>query len=146
MTDDGIGRIDNIFGGTVILFQSVQFYLMVIFLKIQYIVDVGSAKTINTLRIISHHTNILKFIRTKPLRSGIVSDWYLDTHPRGCIENVPDIWPILEGAYSTTHWFSAKDLKIHGSGFKTTLYIFFINLPYLGRRDMVSASCSSGSL
>jgi hypothetical protein len=62
VTDDGISRIDNVFGGTVVLFESVQPYVMVIFLKIQYVIDVGPTKAINTLCIVSHHTDILKFI------------------------------------------------------------------------------------
>ena len=58
-----ISGFDNVFRRTVILFQSKGFHALIILLEIQYVVDIGTPKSINTLRIITHNAYILEFIR-----------------------------------------------------------------------------------
>ncbi len=58
--DDAVGGIHDHLGGTVILFQFIKLVFRVIVLKIQDILNVGSAKRIDTLSVITYHANILK--------------------------------------------------------------------------------------
>ncbi len=64
--DDGIGRLHDILGRPVILFESVHFYILIILLEVEDVVDVGAAKSINTLRIVAHDTDVLETVRQRP--------------------------------------------------------------------------------
>ena len=57
--DHIIGGIDDDLGGTVILLQFRNAVIGIIGPEVQNILDVGPAKCINTLRIISHDADIL---------------------------------------------------------------------------------------
>ena len=56
--DDLIGRFQNILRAPIVLFQLHDLHLIIIFLKLQDVLNGSSPKTINALRIIPHHTNI----------------------------------------------------------------------------------------
>ena len=55
-----IGRLDNALGATVVLLQLVQRRVGVVLLKVQNVPNVGASKRINTLRIVTNHTNVFK--------------------------------------------------------------------------------------
>ncbi len=57
--DDGIGRVDDILGRPVVLFQAVYRHIIVIPLKIQDVADVGPPEGVYTLCVVPHHANIL---------------------------------------------------------------------------------------
>ncbi|MNY55675.1 hypothetical protein D3C86_1916730 [compost metagenome] len=61
--DDRVGRFDYIFRRTVILLQTVGLYAFIILLEVQDVIDVCSAESINTLRIVTNDADILKFVR-----------------------------------------------------------------------------------
>ena len=58
-----IGGVDNGAAGTLILFKFKNLVVGIVFFKIQDILDVGTAKGINTLGIIAHDTNIFVVCR-----------------------------------------------------------------------------------
>ena len=58
MGDNGIGRIQNILGGAIILLQTDHFCLMILLLKGEDILNCGAAKAVNALIVIAHHTEI----------------------------------------------------------------------------------------
>jgi len=62
VVDDGICRIDNVLGRAIVLLQTVHGNIVVILLKIEDVVNVRPAESIDTLCIVAHHTNILKLI------------------------------------------------------------------------------------
>ena len=56
-----VGRIQNIFCGTVILFQLDHFGVRELFFKIKNIINIGTAEFINRLVIITDHTKVPVF-------------------------------------------------------------------------------------
>ena len=63
--DDGICHIQDIGGGTVILFQTGDLRIRVLIFKIQDVIDVRSAELVNGLIIITHHAEIPVLCRQK---------------------------------------------------------------------------------
>src|SRR5690606_16952879 len=57
--DDAVGRVDDVLGGTVILFQFEYFQVGVILLKIQDVLDIRPPEGVNALCIVPHHADVL---------------------------------------------------------------------------------------
>ena len=57
--NDAVGRVDDVFGGTVVLFQLEQLEVGVIFFEVEDILDAGAAESIDALGIVAHYADIL---------------------------------------------------------------------------------------
>ena len=57
--DDGVGRIDDILGGPVVLLQFDKLRLGIVALEVEDVVDVGAAESVDALGIVAHHTDIV---------------------------------------------------------------------------------------
>src|SRR3546814_1174151 len=57
--NDAVGRIHDILRGAIILLQFEYLQVRVIFFKIQDVLDIRSPERINTLGIVTYHTDIL---------------------------------------------------------------------------------------
>ena len=56
--DDGVGGIQNVLGGAVVLFQSDHPCVLVLLFKIQDILNVGPPETVDGLVIVTHHAEV----------------------------------------------------------------------------------------
>ena len=56
--DDGVGGIQNVLGGAVVLFQSDDPGILVLLFKIQDILNVGPPETVDRLVIVAHHAEV----------------------------------------------------------------------------------------
>ena len=57
--NDGIGGIDDVLGGAIVLLQLHDLELGIVLLEIEDVGDVGTSKGIDTLGIVSHYADIL---------------------------------------------------------------------------------------
>ncbi len=53
--DDAVRGIDDVLGGTVVLFQPNQFIVGVVVLEVEDVLDVGATEGIDALGIVAHH-------------------------------------------------------------------------------------------
>ncbi|CAI8422046.1 MAG: Uncharacterised protein [Cryomorphaceae bacterium] len=63
LRDDAIGSLHNVVSRTVILFQFKQLRIRIVLLEIEYVSNVSPAKSIDTLGVIPHNTNVLELRR-----------------------------------------------------------------------------------
>ena len=65
MADDGVGRVQNVLRGAVILLQPDGAGTLVLLFKAENVADVRAAETVNTLVIVAHHADIVPFVGQK---------------------------------------------------------------------------------
>ena len=58
VADHGIGGIQNVLGGPVVLFQADGSGAAIFLLKAQNVLNIGAAKTINALVVVAHHADV----------------------------------------------------------------------------------------
>ena len=58
MADDGVGGIQNILGGTVVLLQPDRANAPILLFKTQDILNIGATEPIDALIIIAHHADV----------------------------------------------------------------------------------------
>ena len=70
MANEAISRLNNILCRTIILLQLKELALRIDVLKVKNVIDVRTTKTINALRIVAHHTDVL--LLTGELRNNLL--------------------------------------------------------------------------
>ena len=58
MADDGVGGIQNVLGGTVVLLQANRAHTPILLFKTQDIPNIGAPEPIDALVIIAHHADV----------------------------------------------------------------------------------------
>ncbi len=58
MADHRVGHFHNVSGGAVVLLEAENLHIGVILFKIEDVLNIGTAKGVNTLRIIAHHADV----------------------------------------------------------------------------------------
>ena len=71
--DDGVGRIHDVLRGTVVLLQLEDARARIVALEIEDVLDVGATETVDALRIVAHHADILVKSR-QPLDNQILRE------------------------------------------------------------------------
>ena len=59
MFDDGVGKLHDMLGGTVVLLQFELDRFRVVVLEIQYVLDIGPPETVDALGIVAYHADVL---------------------------------------------------------------------------------------
>ena len=62
MANEAISRLNNILRRTIVLLQLKELALRIDVLKVKNVIDVRTTKTINALRIVAHHTDVLLLV------------------------------------------------------------------------------------
>ena len=58
MADDGVGGIQNVLGGTVVLLQANRAHTPILLFKTQDVLNIGAPEPIDALVIIAHHADV----------------------------------------------------------------------------------------
>src|SRR5690606_30767930 len=137
--DDAVGRVDDVLGGTVILFQFEYFQVGVILLKIQDVLDIRPAEGVNALCIVPHHADVL-VNRCQTLDNQVLREigvLVLVHH------NVPEFMLVLMKGLGMVPeqdvGFEQQVVEIHGACLVTAVNISLVNLtqPFPARRDVI---------
>ena len=65
MADDGVGRVQNVLRGAVILLQPDGAGALVLFFKAEDVADIRAAETVNALVVVAHHADIMPLVGQK---------------------------------------------------------------------------------
>ena len=65
VADDGVGRVQNVLRGAVILLQPDGAGALVLLFKAENVADVRAAETVNALVVVAHHADIVPFVGQK---------------------------------------------------------------------------------
>ena len=65
VADDGVGRVQNVLRGAVILLQPDGAGALVLLFKAENVADVRAAETVNALVVVAHHADVVPFVGQK---------------------------------------------------------------------------------
>ena len=128
VADDLIGSFHDYLGASVVLFQAEGLHFRKVLFKVQDVLDVGTAKGVDALGIIAHHTDVLVYI-CQSFDDGILQEvGILELVYEHVFETVLVFVQHIGMVFQQLVGLQQQIIEIHGTGTEASLGIFLIDV------------------
>src|SRR5690625_117450 len=125
--DDGIGRLKDILGGTIVLFQRYLDSIFIVRFKIENIGDIGSPEGVDTLGVVPDHTDIFILLCQQARHLILCVIGILILINQDIAELVLILFKNIGMLCEQLNRFDKKIIKIHGVGLNKPVVVILIH-------------------